>query len=260
MSPSTPTVPAIVHAAGRDGPAILLIHGFGADRLSWLASQHALAGAGRVYALDLPGHGDTPFTGPGALDALTHAVETAIDGFGLGPAHVVAHSLGGAVAIALAAARPDLVRSLALIAAAGLGRGVDERFLSDYPRCMSLEEMEAVLLRLVTRPRLISRQMAKRALEQLDRPGTRQGLISIADGLRRIDDVIEPPLQAIARSSLRRLAIWGAADAIIPVDPDRLERFGAERFVLEDAAHLPQIESPRLVNQRLLEWLTALST
>ena len=116
-----------------------------------------------------------------------------------------------------------------------------------------------MLRRLVTRPRLISRQMAARALEQLAGAGVRQGLTAIADELRRIGPIIEPSLQTIAGSSLPRLAIWGAADTIIPLDLDRLERFGAESLILEDAAHLPQIESPRVVNDRLLGWLTAQS-
>jgi len=259
VSTTAPIIPAVFHVAGRDGPAILLIHGFGADRLSWLVNQHALAAAGRVYALDLPGHGETPSTGPGRLDDLARAVEKAIEGAGVGPVHIVAHSLGGAVAIALAAARPDLVRSLGLIAGAGLGRAVDESFLSDYPRSSSPQEMEALLRRLVTRPRLISRQMAERALEQLKAPGVRQGLIAIADELRRIESVIEPSFQAVACSPLPRIAVWGAADAIIPLDPDRLGGFGAESLILEDAAHLPHIECPRSVNERLLRWLTAQS-
>jgi pyruvate dehydrogenase E2 component (dihydrolipoamide acetyltransferase) len=257
VSAVPPIIPAVFAAAGQDGPAILLLHGFGADRLSWLVNQQALAPAGRVYALDLPGHGQTPLTGPGHLDDLSGAVERAIEGSDIGPIHVVAHSLGAAVAIALAAARPDLVRSLALIAGAGLGRAVDEGFLSDYTQCSSAEAMETVLRRLVTRPRLISRQMAARALEQLEAPGAREGLTTIANELRRIDPVIEPSFQAVARSSLPRIAVWGAADAIIPIDSGRLVRFGAESFIIPDAAHLPHIERPHLVNQRLLGWLTA---
>jgi pimeloyl-ACP methyl ester carboxylesterase len=257
VSAAPPIIRAVFAVAGQEGPAILLLHGFGADRLSWLVNQQALAAAGRVYALDLPGHGQTPLTGPGRLEDLSGAVEKTIEGSKIGPVHVVAHSLGAAVAIALAAARSDLVRSLALIAGAGLGGAVDEGFLTDYPRCASVEAMEVVLRRLVTRPRLISRQMAARALEQLEAPGVRDGLIAIANELRRIDTILEPCFEAVARSSRPRLAVWGAADAIIPLDPDRLKRFGAESFILPDAAHLPHIESPRLVNQRLLEWLTA---
>lgn len=107
---TTAIIPAVLHTAGQDGRAIHLVHGFGADRRSWLANQHAVAAAGRVYALDLPGHGETLLTDPGCLDDLARIVEKAIEGSGVSPVHIVAHSLGGAVAIALAAARPDLVR------------------------------------------------------------------------------------------------------------------------------------------------------
>ena len=43
--------------AGQDGDVILLIHGYGGDRNSWLFLQEPLAARYRVYALDLPGHG-----------------------------------------------------------------------------------------------------------------------------------------------------------------------------------------------------------
>ena len=250
---------AVFHSAGTSGSAILLIHGFGADRLSWLANQQQLSAAGRIYTLDLPGHGETPLAGGGRLEDLVRAVAEAIDASQIGPVHIIAHSLGGAVAIALAAMRPDLVRSLALIACAGLGQGVNESFLFEYPRCASAGEAEAMLRRLVSRPRLINRYMVARVLEQLNSPGGREALIAIANELRQIELVIEPSLQALAASPLPRLAIWGAADAIVPLDEERLSDFGGERLILPDVAHLPHIEASRAVNERLLDWLTAQS-
>ena len=251
--------PAVFHAAGASGSAILLIHGFGADRLSWLANQQQLSAAGRIYTLDLPGHGETPLAGGGRLEDLVRAVAEAIDASQIGPVHIIAHSLGGAVAIALAATRPDLVRSLALIACAGLGQGVNDSFLFEYPRCASAGEAEAMLRRLVSRPRLINRYMVARVLEQLNSPGGREALIAIANELRQIESVIEPSLQVLAASPLPRLAIWGAADAIVPLDEERLSDFGGERLILPDVAHLPHIEASRAVNERLLDWLTAQS-
>ena len=255
---TTPVTPVIHKAAGTDGPAILLIHGFGADRLTWLANQQALAAAGQVYTLDLPGHGETPRAGAGRFEDLVAAVEHALDASALAPVRIVAHSLGGAVAIALAARRPDLVRSLALIAAAGLGRGADVGFLHDYPRLRSPEETETLLHRLVSRPRLINRFMVARVQEQLNAPGVREGLIAIADDLARIDAILTASLQTIAASALPRLAIWGELDPIVPLDRDRLARFGGESLVLTDVAHLPHVEAPRAVNERLLAWLSAL--
>lgn len=255
---TAPVTPVIHKAAGTNGAPILLIHGFGADRLIWLANQQELAAAGQVYALDLPGHGETPRAGSGRLEDLVTAVERALDAAAIAPVHVVAHSLGGAVAIALAARRPDLVRSLTLIAAAGLGRGVDEGFLHDYPRLQSPGETEALLHRLVSRPRLINRFMVARVQEQLNVPGARDGLIAIAEELVRIDAILEAPLQALAASTLPRLAIWGEMDPIVPLDRDRLARFGGQSLILADAAHLPHVEAPRAVNERLLTWLSAL--
>ena len=61
--------------AGEDGDVILLIHGYGGDRNSWLFLQEPLAAKYRVYALDLPGHGTSAKdVGDGALGVLADAV------------------------------------------------------------------------------------------------------------------------------------------------------------------------------------------
>ena len=249
--------PKLYLVAGTVGPAILLIHGYGADRQNWLANQQELASVGQVYALDLPGHGETPLGGSGRLADLAEAVARAIDAAGIGPVHVVAHSLGGAVAIALAAARPDLVRSLALIAAGGLGEAVDASFLDQFPRAESLEQTEALLKRLVSRPRLINRFLVARVQAQLQTLGGREGLIAIGEDLGRVRSVIEPAFRVVAKSDLPRLTIWGEIDTIVPLDRARLAEFGGDSLVIADAAHLPQIESARVVNERLVSWLSA---
>ena len=44
---------------GGEGPDLVLIHGFGSDRLSWAGNSPALMTVARVHSLDLPGHGDS---------------------------------------------------------------------------------------------------------------------------------------------------------------------------------------------------------
>lgn len=252
-------VPVLHAVAGTEGPPILLLHGFGADRLSWLANQQELASVGRVFSLDLPGHGETPLVGDGTLGELVAAVEGSLDGAGLGRAHIVGHSLGGAVAIQLAAARPDLARSLVLIASAGLGGGIDEAFLREYPKLDDPEATLALLQRLVSRPRLINRFMVARVLDQLSAPGFRDGLTKIADAIVEINDTIQPSLDALATKDPPRLGIWGGADSIVPIDEAKLARFCAECSVLPGVAHLPQVEAVRDVNERLVAWIKALA-
>jgi pyruvate dehydrogenase E2 component (dihydrolipoamide acetyltransferase) len=89
---------------GADGDVVLLIHGYGGDRNSWLFLQEPLAARHRVYALDLPGHGTSgKDVGDGSIGILADAVVAVLDAVGAQTAHLVGHSLGGAVALAVAA-------------------------------------------------------------------------------------------------------------------------------------------------------------
>ncbi len=115
----------------------MLIHGFGSDRLSWLGTSPALMPLGRVHALDLPGHGDSRLDVPDVRPGdLVTAVAAAIRHHASGPAHLIGHSLGGALAMMIAAEAPETVASLTLIAPAGLGRGIDRSFVSAFRRRM----------------------------------------------------------------------------------------------------------------------------
>jgi len=109
--------PAPVRAYDVDGPVdappIVFIHGTRLTRRMWRAQVEALRDEFRVVTLDLPGHGamaDQRFTLRGASDHVATVIETAVGR----PAIVVGLSLGGYVAMDLAARRPELVRGLVL--------------------------------------------------------------------------------------------------------------------------------------------------
>lgn len=105
-----------------DGPSIVFIHGTRLSRSMWGAQMDDLRDAYRVIAVDLPGHGrlaDRRFTLAGAADTIADTIETA----GGGHAVVVGLSLGGYVAMDLAARRPDLVRGLVLAGATAEPKG-----------------------------------------------------------------------------------------------------------------------------------------
>ena len=93
--------------------AIVLVHGFGGDLDNWLFNIDALAEQATVYAFDLPGHGQSSkgITDP-TLRGLSQALFAFIDEVGVGTAHLVGHSLGGAVAMQAEIDAPDRVQSL----------------------------------------------------------------------------------------------------------------------------------------------------
>lgn len=103
----------------RFGPAqpirMLAVHGLTGHGKRWqtLASSHLPDVA--VAAPDLLGHGRSAWAAPWTLDANAAALAALLDADADGPVLVVGHSFGGAVALHLAAARPDLVAGLVLL-------------------------------------------------------------------------------------------------------------------------------------------------
>jgi pimeloyl-ACP methyl ester carboxylesterase len=106
------------------GAPLLLLHGIGSARQAWDPVLDRLAERFDVIAVDLPGHGESPSL-PAHVeprpDAIAAAVAEFLDTHGIAAPHVAGNSLGGWVALELAAARP--LRSLALLSPAGLWHG-----------------------------------------------------------------------------------------------------------------------------------------
>jgi pimeloyl-ACP methyl ester carboxylesterase len=244
---------------GGSGPSAVMVHGFGSDRMSWLANQPAIAAVASLSVLDLPGHGASGMdVGDGDVTTMAERVAAVLDRDGLTNVDLIGHSLGGGIAILLADRRPDLVCSLVLIAPAGLGEGVDPSFLSAYPELDEPDAVEALLQRLVARPRLIGKPLVNRVLQQLRRPGARQALRLVARGIADSGAVLEKSARAISRGNLPRMTIWGENDAINPVSHARLKAFGGAVHVVPEAGHLPHIENPRYANESIAAFLTDL--
>ncbi|WP_318204818.1 alpha/beta hydrolase [Streptomyces sp. SCL15-4] len=99
-------------------PARVYLHGLGSMSAVYhahIAARPELVGRRGLF-IDLPGHGtsDRPQDFGYTLDDHAHAVAVALDAAGVTGAELVAHSMGGSVAIVLAHRRPDLVSRLVL--------------------------------------------------------------------------------------------------------------------------------------------------
>jgi len=252
--------------AGQDGDAVLLIHGYGGDRNSWLFLQEPLAAGRRVYALDLPGHGtSTKDVGDGSVDLLADAVLAVLDA--IEPSgtsvHLVGHSLGGAVAAAVAARDPGRVRSLTLIAPAGFGAEINAGYLRGFAEAQTRRELKPVVAQLFADENLVTRQLvddllAYKRLDGVDAAlRALLGTLLVADAdAQRIDTTT-----AIAAlgDAVPVTVIWGSADRIIPAAQADLVKGAVRRHLIDGAGHMPHMERPAQV-QSAIEAAIAEST
>jgi pimeloyl-ACP methyl ester carboxylesterase len=98
----------------------LYVHGLGGSSQNWSALMPRLVDRLDGQAVDLPGFGHSPPPDDGVYSIAGHAraVVRLLDAAERGPVHLFGNSMGGAVAVKVAAARPDLVRTLTLISPA----------------------------------------------------------------------------------------------------------------------------------------------
>ena len=115
----------VLEAGPRDGPALLLVHGWAVSAYLWRHNIKPLAAAGhRVLALDLPGHGlsDAP-SAPGSytVAAFARSVLETLDACGVERAALAGQSMGGKVVVQVALDAPARVSQLLLYGAVGFG-------------------------------------------------------------------------------------------------------------------------------------------
>ncbi len=101
----------------QDGTPLLMLHGFGNDAHIWDDFAPAVAPYYRVIALDLRGHGDSDWHPDGAYDYDDHVrdLEAVWSHLGLKRAVLVAHSLGGRIAMLFAGRHPEWIAGLVIV-------------------------------------------------------------------------------------------------------------------------------------------------
>jgi pyruvate dehydrogenase E2 component (dihydrolipoamide acetyltransferase) len=241
---------------GDDGSFVVLVHGFGGSLETWEANQAALAAAGHVVAaLDLPGHGESSVdVGSGSIDELAATVSAYMDAVGITHAHLVGHSMGAALCLALTDRAPARVRSLTLIAPAGFGQKIDADIIRGLVASRRPEELAALLQRLFASADAVPEAMLTRMVAFKQREGAVEALARIASG-RYAGTPSGRQLRDVA-GAVPTLVIWGAEDRMIPPPaPGELARDGVLVRVLPHAGHMVQLEAADEVNGLVADFL-----
>ena len=243
-----------------EGPPVLLLHGFGGDINIWVFNQEALAEAGRtVYALDLPGHGQSSKDeGEGNLGSFVDVVAGFLDEMKIEKAHFVGHSMGGAIAGSFALAHPARVASLILIDSAGLGEEINADYIEGFIAANRRREMKTTLSLLFANPDLVTRNLVNDELRFKRMDGVDEALRATADKVFPNGKQADVP--DLSSLDVPILAIWGRDDKIVPVAHSENLPDEARVEVLENTGHMPQMEAAGRVNRLIGGFLDGLES
>lgn len=271
-----------LHVRETPGPAgtapSVYVHGLSGSATNWTDLAAQLAPHAPGTALDLPGFGlSRPLASRQySPDAHADAVLCFLAGQGR-PVHLLGNSLGGTIALTVAARRPELVRSLTLLAPAMPDRRPDPRRVSDPKIILAavpwLRGRMGEQLAQVT-PRERVEQMVRlcygdppaaaehRIVEAVEEAGRRVGLPWANEALWHTTLgmlrgwFLGPRLWTVAaRVTSPTLVIWGGLDRLVsPKLARRTTRTLPRGRLLElpEVGHVPQIEQPVAVARAVL--------
>jgi pimeloyl-ACP methyl ester carboxylesterase len=252
------------------GPPLLFLHGLGGSWKDWSATLPAFAASYQVMAVDFPGFGDSDQPEVKySIEWLTEVVEKFIQERRLDGVNLVGHSMGGLVALNLAARPNSRVKRLIIIDAVGIGdksefisyvmtkkimgpetrwesfegflkdefRGMADSFIKDQKPKTARDFFESVPKNPITGSRFL--------------PMTPH--VQMAASI--IDFDIRPQLASVRQPTL---ILWGTKDPVAPPqDASFLNKeIRQSKLVLfPDSGHSPMIEHPSLFNQELGKFL-----
>ena len=233
---------------------IILIHGFGGDSDRWLFTQQPLSELATVYALDLPGHGQsTKIISDPSVRGLAKVVLSFMDELGIDQAHLIGHSLGGAIALQIAELDESRVTLLSLIAPVGLGSEINVAYINEFITADSRKQMKKALQELVADPNLVNRSLVNDMLKFKRTDGVEDALKAIASQFITKEGTQAENFLQVLSDLPKSMIIWGSEDKIIPSEHCNGLEEGASVHILEGYGHLVQLEAANEVNSLLLD-------
>ncbi|HET6231110.1 MAG TPA: alpha/beta hydrolase [Longimicrobiaceae bacterium] len=216
--------------AGEGDECVVLLHGLSGSSRWWDRNVADFAGRFRVLVPDMIGFGRSRLTGPlpdmaGAAAVLADWMEAA----GAGRVHLVGHSMGGQLAIHLAARFPERISRLVLADASGIPRPLSARSLIRFARDVAPP----------------ARWGDPAFIPVIVGDAFKSGPLTILRALGNIvRDDVRPLLPRIQAPTL---LVWGERDALVPVRCGREMRKtipNSRLVVIPRAAHNPMVDRP----------------
>jgi pimeloyl-ACP methyl ester carboxylesterase len=225
------------------GSALVLLHGLSGSARWWRHNVPALAEHFRTHAPDLVGFGQSrSWTTRPSIPEMAELFEQWLDMNEIERTHLIGHSMGGQIAIHMAAKWPGRINRLVLVSAAGI------------PREMSLTAVTRFLAEIVPPRGWGKATFLPTVAADALRAGPRS-LLSATSSL--LQDDVRPLLPRISAPTL---LVWGRLDPLTPLAHGEYMRdhiAESRLLVFDDAAHMPMVDAPERFNREVIAFLRA---
>lgn len=236
---------------GRRGIPLACLHGFGGDKETWLMLSAFNSRARSIAMIDLPGHGASAEVLEDQASIRHHAEATlrVLDHAGIDRAIMCGNSMGGGVALRLAASYPDRVAGLVLISS--VGRDIHEGgarawAFSNNPLIPREGDVDKFMAIAMERPPPVGKAVIRHVIMQRARRADH--LYRLFRGFILHGDEPAGVPHDLSRIDVPALVIHGEQDRIIDkaVALDLVAALPrAELVVMRGVGHGPQLEAPR---------------
>lgn len=227
----------LAYRVAGNGQPVVMLHGLWNSSAVWKRTIERFHPFYRLYAPDLPGHGQSPPRLPWRLREIAALLAAWMRSLEIPPAALVGHSMGGALAIILAAAEPQLVERLVLVNSVGL-------------------PIQRPFLRALTRTRQgIANHQQARYTSRYGDPRRLRSLATWQATHEALECDLRPDISLIRCPTL---IIWGIRDPLLPVQSAvalQREITGAELVMLPDVRHHPSRQVPEAFDHMLEQFL-----
>ncbi|MCL0029242.1 alpha/beta fold hydrolase [Dehalococcoidia bacterium] len=252
------------------GSPVVLIHGLGASVATWRDNLVPLAQTHSVYAVDLPGHGDSDKPDiPYDIDSMIRFVRAFVGHLDLEAPALVGHSLGGGLALLTALAHPEMVSHLVLVSSGALGRQVTPflrlaalPWIGEFITGGRFNTTGLMLRQCFHDQGMVTPELVDELRRTSSLPGAREA------GLKVIRNYISP--WGVKRKYIRTeeldslgmpiMIVWGNRDRILPpehgLNAARASKTASFQ-VLADCGHWPHMEKSTEFNDLALEFLSS---
>ena len=251
-----------------EGTPLVLVHGLTSSKVAWRENIEALAERHRVYAVDLPGHGDSEKYGINFDSAfIVGLMREFVLGLGHERVAMAGISLGGGVCLFTALEHPEMVSNLVLCGSGALGRDIamvirlaSLPLVGEFMLGGPLDNVGAMTRKCFYDKSLVPDDVVDELRRTNGLPGAQEAALSIIRRYISLWGVRSPYVmtERLKELAMPTMLFWGADDEIIPVDHARRAAQlipGAGLHVFERCGHWPQMEQSEEFNRLMLGFL-----